>query len=214
MDFLAQAITGFLQQSIVELIAVGFGLAYLILAIRQSVWCWPSAFVSTVLFVWVFFDVSLLMESALNVYYLAMAVYGFWCWKYSRKKSADENTQVLAVSKWKVWQHAVALSLIAVATVTSGYFLNQHTGAAWPYLDSFTTWASVLTTYMVAKKIFENWVYWLVIDSVALFLYLDRGLYPTALLMMVYLGLIVVGMVTWSREMKAEKVLEESASGS
>ncbi len=206
MDFFAQAVSGFLQQSMIELVAVGFALAYLILAIRQSVWCWPCAFVSTALFIWVFFDVSLLMESALNVYYLAMAIYGFWCWQYSGKQGT-KNTQALAISTWKTSQHLIALTLIAVATLTSGYFLNRHTEAAWPYLDSFTTWASVLTTYMVAKKIFENWFYWLVIDSVALFLYVDRGLYPTALLMLVYLGLIVVGILTWSREMKAARVL-------
>ena len=197
---LSQGVEGFFQQSAIELVAVGFGLAYLVLAMRESVWCWPSALISTALFTWVFFDVSLLMESLLNVYYMAMAVYGFWCWR--RIKPSDGVG--LTIATWRFSQHAYALSIIAGLTFVSGYFLSIKTGAAWPYLDSFTTWASVITTFMVARKIFENWFYWLVIDSVALFLYLDRGLYPTALLMMVYLVLVLFGIINWWKLMQQQ----------
>jgi len=98
---------------------------------------------------------------------------------------------------------------VAVLTLMSGYFLSQKTEAAWPYLDSFTTWGAVVTTYMVARKIFENWIYWFVINSVALFLYIERGLYPTALLMMIYLVLVIIGIISWSRQL--EPVLSEEA---
>ncbi|WP_339075151.1 nicotinamide riboside transporter PnuC [Teredinibacter turnerae] len=194
VEFFQQGLHACLQQSVAELAAVALGLAYLILAMRQSIWCWPCAFLSTALFAWVFFDVSLVMESVLNVYYMAMAAYGFWCWQ------RRGDVPVLPITTWPLRTHTLAIGGIALLTLVSGYLLTSHTQAAWPYLDSFTTWGSVITTFMVARKIFENWLYWLVIDSVALFLYWDRELYGAALLMVVYLVLIVVGTVTWYRQ--------------
>ncbi len=205
LEFIQHALAEFNQQSWPELVAVALALAYLVLAMQQNVWCWPCAFVSTALFSWVFFDVSLVMESLLNVYYMAMAVYGFWCWHKGKKHKA------LTISFWKVNQHFYALLLIAALSLISGYFLSKHTEAAWPYLDSFTTWGSVVTTYMVARKIFENWYYWLVIDSIALFLYWERGLYASSLLMMVYLVMVVIGIYCWWRQLEPQPVLEASA---
>ena len=76
----------------------------------------------------------------------------------------------------------------------------SHTDAAFPYADSFTTVAAIVTTYMVARKVLENWVYWFVIDSVSVYLYASRGLYLTTLLFLSYLVLIVIGFRTWLRE--------------
>ncbi|WP_075187079.1 nicotinamide riboside transporter PnuC [Teredinibacter haidensis] len=203
LDVFQQGMAGFFQQSALELLAVALGIAYLVLAMRQNSWCWPCAFISTAIFTWVFFDVSLIMESLLNVYYMLMAVYGYWCWR-----TGKGNKTTLAINFWSSSQHLYALTIVAGLTFVSGYFLSRHTAAAWPYLDSFTTWGAVVTTFMVARKIFENWIYWLVIDSVALFLYWDRGLYPTALLMMVYLVLVVIGIYAWSRQLSRNNLPE------
>jgi len=88
-DFFQQAVSGFFQQSIIELTAVALAVAYLVLAMRQNVWCWACAFVSTALFTWVFFDVSLVMESLLNVYYMAMAVYGYRSWTQGKEMAVS-----------------------------------------------------------------------------------------------------------------------------
>ena len=80
-DVMQQVIDTFMAQSGWEMAAVALGIAYLLLAMRQSNWCWPAAFGSTAIFSWLFWDVSLVMESALNVYYLVMAVYGWWAWR-------------------------------------------------------------------------------------------------------------------------------------
>ena len=71
---------------------------------------------------------------------------------------------------------------VLLLSAASGWLLSQYTGAAWPYLDSFTTWGAVLTTWMVARKLLENWLYWIVIDGLSIFLYIDRELYLTAAL--------------------------------
>ena len=92
-----------------------------------------------------------------------------------------------------------AIGLIMLATVISGYILTVTTEARLPYIDSFTTWASILTTVMVARKVLENWLYWIVINSVSIFLYLDRELYQTAAMFVLYLVLATIGYFAWRK---------------
>jgi nicotinamide mononucleotide transporter len=178
--------------SVWEAAAVVLGVAYLLLAMRESLWCWYAAFVSTSIFLVLFWDVGLLMESGLQVYYLAMAIYGWWQWQQGSGGKPE-----LGISSWGARQHLVALTAVLLISVASGAVLKQFTGAALPYLDSFTTWGSILTTWMVARKILENWLYWLVIDSVSIYLYLDRELYLTALLFALYLIIVLFGYRKW-----------------
>jgi len=178
--------------SVWEAAAVALGVAYLLLAVRESLWCWYAAFASTSIFLVLFWNVNLLMESALQVYYLVMAVYGWWQWQHGSGAHAE-----LRISRWGTRQHLVAIVAVLLVSVASGSLLQQFTGAAMPYLDSFTTWGSILTTWMVARKVLENWLYWLVIDSVSIYLYLDRELYLTALLFAVYLVIVVFGYRKW-----------------
>lgn len=175
-----------------ELVAVLLGIAYLLLAVRENLWCWYAAFFSTAIFLYLFWQVGLLMESGLQVYYLAMAVYGWWQWQHGSGEDGE-----LAITRWGARQHLSALALILLASTISGWALASYTGAALPYLDSFTTWGSILTTWMVARKVLENWLYWLVIDSVSIYLYLDRELYLTALLFAVYLVIVLFGYRKW-----------------
>jgi nicotinamide mononucleotide transporter len=180
-----------------EMVAALLAIAYLLLAIRQQVACWYAAFISSLLYVWVFFAAHLYMDSALNVFYAAMAAYGFWQWRHGRGGAQ------LTVTQWPLGRHAVALVLIVASSVLTSFFLRRYTPAASPFIDSLVTWSSVYTTYLVARKVYENWYWWLVIDSVGLVLYFSRGLHLTALLFGLYLLLIVVGMREWRRTLAA-----------
>jgi nicotinamide mononucleotide transporter len=177
----------------VEIIAAVLAVVYLLLAIRQQLACWAAAFVSSCLYVWVMFGAHLYMESALNAFYAAMAVYGYWQW------SRGLGGQELEVSRWPVSRHAVGLMVVVAMSMVSSYFLRRFTPAAWPFVDSMAAWASVFATFLVARKVYENWHWWLVIDSVSLWLYFTRGLYLTMLLFGLYLMMIVIGMREWRR---------------
>lgn len=190
-----------LQNSLLELAAVIFAVAYLVLAVRENSLCWYAAGMSTLIFLFIFWDVKLYMESGLQIYYLAMAFYGWYQWR-----GANRETASLRVSKWRAKQHVIALALIATLTFISGSLLNSGTDANLPYLDSFTTWASVVTTFMVARKILENWFYWLVIDSVSIYLYLDRELYFTSLLFAIYIVIIFFGWFAWNRSYRQREI--------
>jgi len=190
-----------LQNSLLELVAVVFAVAYLVLAVKENSLCWYAAGISTLIFLFIFWDVKLYMESGLQIYYLAMAFYGWYQWR-----GAQTETVSLRVSKWRAKQHVVALALIATLTFVSGSLLSSGTDANLPYLDSFTTWASVVTTFMVARKILENWFYWLVIDSVSIYLYLDRELYFTSLLFAIYIVIIFFGWFAWNRSYRQREI--------
>ena len=181
--------------SAIELLAAALALAYVRLAIGQRLSCWIAALVSSVLYVWVFFSARLYMESLLNAFFAAMAVYGFWRWQHG--KGGGE----LRVTRWPVARHGLALLGITAAAAVSAFFLARFTPAANPFIDSLLAWASVFTTFLVARKVYENWYWWLVIDSLSLCLYFTRHLYLTMLLYGVYVILCVVGMRQWRRSL-------------
>ncbi|MEX2470196.1 MAG: nicotinamide riboside transporter PnuC [Pseudohongiellaceae bacterium] len=185
--------------SVAELIAVAFAVAYLLLAVREHIGCWFAAMISTAIYLLIFIDVRLYMEAALQVFYFGMALYGWRQWTHGGR--ADRP---LAVSTWTPSQHGVAIGVIVAATFLSTWLLSSYTDARLPLLDSFTTWGAVITTFMVARKVLENWIYWLVIDSVAIFLYLDRELYFTALLFAVYIVIIFFGWASWLKSYRQQ----------
>ncbi|MBN8430735.1 nicotinamide mononucleotide transporter [Microbulbifer salipaludis] len=175
-----------------EVAAVLLALAYLLLAMRENILCWYAAFASTAIYLFLFWDVSLLMESALQVFYLLMAIYGWWQWRHRKR-----DGKTLHIHRWSATTHLSAFAAIGVLTLVFGYLLDQYTSAVLPYLDSFTTWGAVVTTYMVTRKVLENWLYWIVIDGAAIYLYIDRELYLTALLFVLYVILVIIGFIQW-----------------
>jgi len=179
---------------ILEPLAVVLAIAYLLLAAREHLACWFCAFVSSAIYAVIFWDVSLLMESLLNVFYVVMAVVGWYEWRYGGKGHEGLNIRSL-----HPWQHGLIVLVLLVAAAGNGWFMANYTTAAWPYLDAFTTWASVLTTFLVVWKVLENWLYWFLIDGISIFLYVDRGLYLTALLFAAYVVIVVFGYVQWRR---------------
>ena len=177
----------------IEMVAVALALLYLVLAIRENIACWAAAFVSSCLYVIVLFEAHLYMESALNVFYAAMAVYGYRQWRGGRAASP------LRVGHWPRRRHLEGLAAILAASIVSSYVLKAYTTAAWPLVDSLVTWASAFATFLVARKVYENWHWWLIIDSAAMYLYYTRRLYATMLLFALYLVLIGWGMREWRR---------------
>ena len=200
-DFLSTALGEFNQNSLLELAAVILAIAYLLLAVRQNIACWYAAFISTAIFLHVFWQVNLYMESGLQVYYLGMAVYGWWAWQ----RGGSEGKPGLTVITWSPLHHLVVIGAVVVATFVSGNLLSgteQRLG----YLDSFTTWGAVAATFMVTRKVLENWLYWIVIDSASLYLYFDRELYFTMLLFLVYLVIIFFGLRSWLAEYRLKAI--------
>jgi nicotinamide mononucleotide transporter len=197
MDNLLQNITAaFFAQSWLEVAAVITAILYLVLAVRENKWCWFFGFITTAIYVYLFYHVSLLSESLLNFYYLIMAVYGWIQWN---KKG--QLTQV-KITRLPNSTHIKILLASAVLTPVIGYFM-QKLGASFPYIDAFVAILAVTATLMTTKKIFENWHYWLVVDVISIYLFWQKQMYLTALLFVVYIVLIFVGIKRWKKLMSS-----------
>ena len=182
----------------IEPAAVILAIAYLLLAVKQNISCWFAAFFSSLLYFFVMYSAGLYMEAGLQIFYCIMAVYGWTQWRVS----LPNNTKFL-VKTWNRDQHIKAILLIILLAIVSGWALEKFTNAALPFLDSLTTWGAIVTTYMVAKRLLENWIYWFVIDTISVFLFYSRGLILTSILFLVYLIIIYFGYKSWT-QMKDE----------
>jgi len=187
-------------QSNLEIVAVVAAILYLVLAIRENIWCWLFAFVSTSIYIYLFHSVSLLSESLLNIYYLIMAVYGWFKWR-----QGDKNNLRKIVS-WPFKKHALLILLTGLMVPLLGYIMT-HFNASVPYLDAFTTCFAVLATVMVAHKVLENWHYWLIINIISVYLYVNKGLHLTAAMYTLYVILTVIGYFKWKKHYASQREL-------
>jgi nicotinamide mononucleotide transporter len=186
-----------------ETIAVVLGIAYLLFAMRENSLCWYCAFISTGIYIWIFGDVSLYMESALNAYYMVMAVYGWYQWQRGGNSSEGIKLSGLGSKKSSV-RHWLSVGFVgSIRAICYRKIPMPECLILIPLLP----WGSVITTYMVARKVIENWLYWIVIDSVSIFLYIDRELYQTAGLFALYLVLAVIGYLAWRKAYLEQKQL-------
>jgi len=191
-------ISNLINSNWIEPTAVILAITYLLLAVKQNISCWFAAFFSSLLYFFVMYSAGLYMEAGLQIFYCIMAIYGWTQWRTSLP-----GNKKFFVRTWNRNQHIKAISLITLLALSSGWALEKFTNAALPFIDSLTTWGAIVTTYMVAKRLLENWIYWFVIDTISVFLFYSRGLFLTSILFFVYLIIIYFGYKSWT-EMKDE----------
>ena len=194
MDILKELYAGILNMGWLEGFGVLFGILYIYFAAKEMIWCWYASLVSVSIYLIICYQVQLYAEMGLNVYYLGTTIYGWWHWRNPNRKEKE-----LPISKMKKQEHALFIIAGTLFTLGLGYFLVEQTNAQLPYLDSFTTIFAVMTTLLVTRKVLENWLYWIVIDSVSVYIYFQRELYLTSLLMAAYVIIAAVGYLNWRK---------------
>lgn len=182
-----------------EWLAVALALAYLLLAVRESRWCWPFSLASSAVYGVLFARGALYMQAALQVFYAGMAVYGWFSW--TRADAGPGPAR--GVHRWSLRRHAAAICALLALSLGSAAVLASRTQAAAPFVDSLVTWGSVIATWMVARKLLENWLYWIVLDTIAAGLYATQGFRATAVLFLVYALVAVRGYLAWRRSADA-----------
>ncbi len=177
-----------------EVFAALLGVGYILFAARESQWCWPMAFVSTLIYTLLFWEGQLPMQALLNFYYMGMAVYGFMLWR--QHKQADNN---VAIHNWPLTYNLAFLLIGGALTAIIGLYLATTQSSQMPYLDAGITVFSVLNTWLMARKVLQNWLYWVFIDAAAIMLYLETGFYATVALFSLYTVLALAGFINWMR---------------
>ena len=184
----------FLQANWFEIVAAILAITYLILAMLEDIRCWIAWIISSLMYFFVMYSANLYMEALLQIFYIFIGLYGLYQWRFKADKK-----DALKITTWSIKNHLMVIGALVFLTSSSGYVLMIYTAAASPFIDAFTTWGAIVASYLVAKKILENWFYWFVIDFVSVFLFISRELYPTAFLFVVYLVLVVFGYSAWRK---------------
>ena len=186
--------------TIIQAIAALLSAVYVVLAARRNRLCWSAGAVSAALVGALSFLHALPMQGALNLYYVAMSVYGYWNWTRSLK----QGELPVGTLPWR-WHLLAAALILPLSWFTAG-LLASETQAAWPLLDSLTTWYSLFATWLVARARIENWAYWIVIDGVLVYLYYMQGLPIIAVQFAAMTCLALAGLIAWRRQMNAQAV--------
>ena len=185
-----------IQNHLVELLGVVFSIAYLVLSIRQNIWLWPVGIASAVMYIVVFYQAKFYADMSLNGYYFLVSIYGWihWSGAASPGRTVLPVTRIIRKTGW--------LSFLAFAGIFAGsaVVLDNLTDSPLPWWDAFTTAGSVVATWMLARKYLEHWLLWIIVDLVSMGLYIYKGLYPTAVLFLIYTLMAVVGFVRWKNQ--------------
>lgn len=188
----------------IEIAAVVLNLAYVVLAAKEHIACWIFGILGSLVSIWIFVDAKLYAESVLFSYYVIMGFYGWYAWSRNKQKS----NQKLQIAEGSIKLHATIFIGGYLATFGLFWLLKTFTDAEMPLLDSFTTVFSFIATWMVAKRLIENWIYWVAINALSVYLYFSRDLNVYAMLMVAYTILAAYGYWQWDKDLEKQSSTE------
>lgn len=187
---------------IAEVVSVSTAIVYLILAARESIWCWLFGIISCSFWAWAaFFLYDLYIDSLLQIFYVLISFWGIYQWKFG-----SASKEELPISKLSITQNVIIIIGGLALSALVGWLFANYTAAASTYPDALTTVFSVIVTFMVIYKKLENWWYWLVIDSIYVWLYWTREGYLFSFLFVAYLIIVLIGQKEWNEKYKAQKL--------
>ena len=177
----------------IEWFAVVTSLTYVFLAGKQQISCWIFAFVSSISYVIISYTTLLYVDALLNGMYALLAISGWINWK------TKSDQQPIKQLSWK-FHGLIVLGSVILGGI-SGYLLDNYTNQVFPYLDAVLFFLSISATWMITKKILENWIYFIVIDLAMVGIYFNRTLYLSSLLFLLYALFAVIGYIKWRKEL-------------
>lgn len=200
-----------IAKSYLEILGTVSGLLYIYLSIKQNMALWLVGIISSALYVFVFFTSHLYADMSLNIYYLIVSSYGWYHWHTHKNlgTGAVFPMVVLSIRGWGLY-----LSVAGVLTVCFTIILRtipQLIGwesASLPFWDGLLTAGSVVATWMLARKILEQWLWWIAIDALSVGVFIYKQLYFTVALFTVYTIMAVVGYTTWKKTEIRQKEFE------
>lgn len=187
----------------VELVAVVASLLAVILTVKKNVWCWPIGLIGVTAYGFLFFDIKLYADMALQFIFFGQGLYGWYFWLRGGAHATPAPVERIGVHGFlKVW------GVILILTSIVGFGLHAYTDASLPYLDSLLAVTSLVANMLLARKILENWVLWIIADVLYIGMFAYKGIYLTAGLYAVFLFLATTGLVSWLKEERLGKEAE------
>jgi nicotinamide mononucleotide transporter len=195
----SEFINGFLGTNTLEISAAVAGFICVFLLIKGNIWNFAFGFVQVTLYVYVFYTAKLYSDAGLHIVYMALQIYGWWNW--SKNLSSPLTVQVLYMpyKLLSVW-----VTITVLSALTLGAIMQRYTDASFAYADAFTTCASLVAFVLMTRRYIINWLFWIVVDIVAIFVYFQKGLYPTTILYGCFLIMALIGLYSWSKQYKIQ----------
>ena len=192
---------------IIEILGTLVGLAYLWLEYRASIYLWIASIIMPAIYLVVYYNAGLYADFGINIYYLAIAIYGWAAWRFGFKlfgRNDEVQNQELPITHTprKVW--AVAALASCALTFIIAWVLISFTDSTVPWADAFTTALSVVGMWMLARKYIEQWWVWLIVDVACVALYIYKDLYFTAALYALYAIVAIFGYRKWKQIMTTQ----------
>ena len=180
------------MDNLLEIVGVAVGAIYLWLEYRASIYLWIASIVMPAIYLVVFYGAGLYADTAINIYYLIIALYGFINW---RRGNSDGQELKITHTSTREW---IAMAAVyAVAQLVLSYVLVRFTDSDVPHLNAATAALSIVGMWMLARKWLEQWIVWIVVDIASAALYLYKGLEPTAILYTIYAIIAIFGYRKW-----------------
>jgi nicotinamide mononucleotide transporter len=188
-----------LSQNYIEIIGAISGILGVWLTARQIIWCWPVALINVVIYIYVFYISKLYADFGLQLFYFFMTLYGWYNWLYG-----GTSNHHLPISRITLKKFIFFFFIGMPAVLITGYLLKNYSDAAYPYWDSFVSVWGIIGTYMMAKKIIEHWILWIIVDITCVGIYFYKALYPTTILYFIFTILAVYGLLKWKKDLKIQ----------
>lgn len=186
----------------IEITGTILGILFLYFEIKQNWWLWPLGILTSVFYIFIFYQAKFYADMGLQFYYVVISIYGWWYWWRGTNDHAKAELPIVRLAP------KLALMLSALTTLSFGiiaYILVNYTDSPVPYWDAFTTALSITATWMLAHKILEQWYIWILVNIISLALYVYKGLYPTVVLFAFYAVLSFVGYQQWRKVYNKEQ---------
>jgi nicotinamide mononucleotide transporter len=198
-------ILNWLRENSIETLGTIIGLIYLWLSVKQNIWLWLFGIISSALYIYVFFVARLYALTSLQVYYVIVSFYGWFHWLYGNKTEGQPGKK-LPIGRITVKQASLLFGITVLLNIIFYFVLKYFTNSDQPFWDSFSTAVSIIATWMLARKVLEHWLVWIVVDAVMAVLYFEKQLYPTVILYSTYTILAILGFIEWKKDFKQQEV--------
>ena len=184
----------------IQIFGVVTGIIYVILEVKQNRLLWPLGIITSAAYIYIFFSGKFYADMGLQVYYVLISIYGWYYWSRGGVRADKAELPVIHINR----QQLIILFLTFIASWVGIYFLlDRYTDSTVPVGDAFTTALAIVATWMLTRKMIEQWFLWILANVVSIGLYIYKGLYPTVILYAIYAGMAVYGYVEWKRSMKS-----------
>ena len=181
----------------IEIFGAALGILGVYFQIKQNIWVWPLGIIASAFYIIVFFSAQLYALMSLQLYFIAISIYGWYQWKHPQNQHKEKERPIIRLNFKNTMIYLILFIGLWLLLFLFFKFFTNDSSAVW---DSVVTALSLVASLMLAKKFIEQWLVWILADSIALVLYFFKQLYPTVIFYLILVVMAIIGFKQWKKE--------------